>query len=159
MKDELRKKEQLKEVAARKQEKLDEAKARARVKADIAATQQARREAAERAKAEREGRVIEEARVVAPVVHQPKAATTHTEARLRIQFPPNTGRAPLTKTFAATATLFEVAAAVAEETGTEVNTLTTTFPPRKTFNIQDATDVGLSLKEANLTPSASLMVG
>ena len=88
----------------------------------------------------------------------PKApAQTHTEARLRFQF--SGGRGPLTKTFPADTSLFEVAAAVAEETGMEVKTFTTTFPPRKTYNFEDAVDVGMSLKEANLTPSASLLVG
>jgi len=168
MKEELRKKEQLKEVAARKQEKLDDAKARAKVKADIAATQAARREAAARAKAEREGKVAEEEPAASaattsqpPVASSsaPKPAATHTEARLRLQFAPGASRQPLTKSFPASTTLFEVAAAVTQETGFDVKTLTTTFPPRKTFKIEEPIDMGLSLKEANLTPSASLIVG
>lgn len=170
MKEELRKKEQLKEVAARKQEKLDDAKARAKVKADIAATQAARREASARAKAEREGKVVEQepaattsqssaSSAAASSSSAPRPTAAHTEARLRLQFAPGAGRQPLTKSFPASTTLFEVAAAVTQETGVEVKTLTTTFPPRKTFKIEEPIDMGLSLKEANLTPSASLIVG
>src|SRR5437763_829518 len=88
----------------------------------------------EQKKEEREGKVIEEAKA-APVASASKPSVTHTEARLRIQFNPALGKAPLTRTFPAATTLFEVAAAVKEEAGVDVNTLTTTFPPRRTFTI------------------------
>lgn len=51
-------------------------------------------------------------------------------------------------------TLFEVAAAVTQETGNEVQSFTQNFP-KKTF---DAVDFGANLKELGLVPSASLIV-
>lgn len=53
-----------------------------------------------------------------------------------------------------TTTLFEVAAAVTHDTGTEVQSFTQNFP-KKVF---DAVDFGASLKELGLVPSASLIV-
>ncbi|KAK6358818.1 hypothetical protein TWF696_000001 [Orbilia brochopaga] len=160
MKEELRKKEQLRDIERRKQEKLDDAKARAKVKADIAATQQARREAAAKAKAEREGQTTGD--FSKPVMAPPpptsssKGTANHTEARLRFQI---SGLPPVTRTFPAETSLFEVASSLAEETGLTIRTFTTTFPPRKTYKLDEALDSGLTLKEANLTPSASLLVG
>ncbi|KAJ6257143.1 UBX domain-containing protein [Drechslerella dactyloides] len=157
MKEELRKKEQLRDIERRKQEKLDDARARAKVKAEIAATQQARREAAAKAKAEREGQTIDNAgaSVVAPPPPLNKGTANHTEARLRFQIP---GAPPVTKTFPADTSLFEVASSLAQETGLTIQAFTTTFPPRKTFKLEEPLDSGLTLKEANLTPSASLIV-
>ena len=51
-------------------------------------------------------------------------------------------------------TLFEVAHAVAEEKGIEVAQFQQNMP-RKTW---DTTDFGMTLKEAGLVPSASLIV-
>jgi hypothetical protein len=58
------------------------------------------------------------------------------------------------KNFPAETTLFEVAHAVAEESGTQVESFTTTFP-KKTFYKDD---FGMTLKEAGLVPSAALIV-
>ncbi|KAF3916014.1 hypothetical protein AA313_de0210370 [Arthrobotrys entomopaga] len=159
MKEELRKKEQLREIERRKQEKVDDAKARAKIKAEIAATQQARREAAVKAKAERENKTeIDPSRHPAmETVHVAKPSANHKEARLRFQFPG--GRSPLTKTFPAKTSLFEVAAALAEETGITINSFTANFPPRKTYSLVEPLDSSLTLEEANWTPSASLNVG
>jgi len=157
-KEQLRRREELKEVERRKQEKIDDAKARARVKAEIAATQQARREAAAKAKAEREGIAQPTSAApppAAPIPSAPKPAA-HTEARLSFRI---TGRPPITKTFPADTSLFEVATNLAEEIGTDISTFTTTFPPRKAYNLQDALDSSKTLKEAGLTPSAALLVG
>ncbi|KAF3307414.1 hypothetical protein TWF173_003172 [Orbilia oligospora] len=156
IKEELRKKEQLKDIERRKQEKLDDAKAKAKIKAEIAATQQARREAAAKAKAEREG--ISTAQASIPEVASTPSASkaVHAEARLRFQV---SGRPPITKTFPAETSLFEVASSVAQETGITISTFTTTFPPRKTYRLDEPLDSSLTLKEANLTPSASLLVG
>ncbi|KAK6334226.1 hypothetical protein TWF730_003441 [Orbilia blumenaviensis] len=156
IKEELRKKEQLRDIERRKQEKIDDAKAKAKIKAEIAATQQARREAAAKAKAEREGAIMPEASVTQSTSGSSTNKAAHTEARLRFQV---SGRPPITKTFPAETSLFEVASALAQETGIAISTFTTTFPPRKTYKLEEPLDSGLTLKEANLTPSASLLVG
>ncbi|KAK6497937.1 hypothetical protein TWF506_004184 [Arthrobotrys conoides] len=156
IKEELRKKEQLRDIERRKQEKIDDAKAKAKIKAEIAATQQARREAAAKAKADREGIVAAQTSVPTATSAPSANKTAHTEARLRFQV---SGRPPITKTFAAETSLFEVASSLAQETGIAISTFTTTFPPRKTYRLEEPLDSGLTLKEANLTPSASLLVG
>lgn len=155
-KEELRKKEQLREVERRKQEKIDDARAKAKIKAEIAATQQARRDAAAKAKAERDGNSSLPDPAPPSTNKTALTQTTATEARLRFQF---TGTPPITRTFPAEMSLFEVASNIKEETGLTIRTLTTTFPPRKTYNLEEALDSGLSLKEANLAPSAVLIVG
>ncbi|KAK6347713.1 hypothetical protein TWF718_005550 [Orbilia javanica] len=156
IKEELRKKEQLRDIERRKQEKIDDAKAKAKIKAEIAATQQARREAAAKAKAEREGAVAAENSSPQVASTSSVGKATHTEARLRFQVP---GRPPITKTFPAETSLFEVASSLAQENGITITTFTTTFPPRKTYKLEEPIDSGLTLREANLTPSASLLVG
>ncbi|RVD89199.1 uncharacterized protein DFL_000215 [Arthrobotrys flagrans] len=156
MKEELRKKEQLRDIERRKQEKIDDAKAKAKIKAEIAATQQARREAAAKAKAEREGTVAAQASVPQETSAPSTSKAAHTEARLRFQV---SGRPPITKTYPAETSLFEVASSLAQETGIAISTFTTTFPPRKTYRLEEPLDSSLTLKEANLTPSASLLVG
>ena len=155
IKEDLKKKEQLKEAAAKRKDKQDEIDAKARIKAKIAADKEERRLRAEKEKAEREGRA-------APVAAQPmpaptkagpvesKPASGYTEARLRLQ----TSAGNLQKTFPVTTTLFEIAAAVTQETGTEVQSFTQNFP-KKVF---DAVDFGATLKELGLVPSASLIV-
>jgi hypothetical protein len=59
------------------------------------------------------------------------------------------------KTFPVDTTLFEVAAALSEELGTEVQSFTQNFP-RKVYG---AEFFGETLKELGLVPSASLIVG
>ena len=58
------------------------------------------------------------------------------------------------KTFPVDTTLFEVAAALNEESGMEVESFTQTFP-RKVF---DSEFFGETLKELKMVPSASLIV-
>lgn len=58
------------------------------------------------------------------------------------------------KTFPVDTTLFEVAAALTQESGMEVQSFTQNFP-RKVF---DAESFGETLKELGLIPSASLIV-
>ncbi|KAL8833685.1 MAG: hypothetical protein Q9170_004130 [Blastenia crenularia] len=155
IKEDLKKKEQLKEAAAKRKEKQGEIDAKARIKAKIAADKEERRVRAEKEKAERQGRAAPEvaeassaATTSGPVESKP--ASAYTEARLRLQ----TSAGNLQKTFPVTTTLFEVAAAVKQETGTEVQSFTQNFP-KKTF---DAIDFGANLKELGLVPSASLIV-
>lgn len=155
IKEDLKKKEQLKEAAAKRKEKQDEIDAKARIKAKVASDKEDRRLRAEKEKAEREGRAAPVAAqaVPAPTKAGPvesKPASAYTEARLRLQ----TSTGNLQKTFPVTTTLFEVAAAVTQETGTEVQSFTQNFP-KKVF---DAVDFGATLKELGLVPSASLIV-
>lgn len=150
----MQRKERLKEAEKKKREKLEDAQAKARIKAKIEADKQARREKAEREKARREGRAEPgttgaSAPTTAPAQRKP-AAATHSQARLRLQTPSGS----IMKTFPADTTLFEVAAAVSQETGTPVLTFTQNFP-RKVFNHEF---FGETLKELGLVPSANLIV-
>ncbi|KAL2374957.1 UBX domain-containing protein [Blastomyces gilchristii SLH14081] len=155
LKEELQKKEQLKEVAKKRREKQEEVEARARIRARIEADKEERRVRAEREKAERQGRAPPPAAVPAtslapttPATSKP--ASAYTESRLRLQTP--TGN--VMKTFPVDTTLFEVAAAVTQEIGMEVESFTQNFP-RKVF---DAESFGETLKQLGLIPSASLIV-
>lgn len=79
-----------------------------------------------------------------------KPASEYTETRLRLQTP----NGNVLKSFPVTTTLFEVASAVADEIGQDVESFTQTFP-KKTF---DKEYFGESLKDLKLVPSASLIV-
>lgn len=153
IKEELRKREQLKEAEKRKREKQEDALAKEKIRAQIKADQEARRLKAEADKAAREGRAIEGTASAAPtaVSSQPKLAASYTEARLQLRLPSG---APLVKSFPAETTLFEVASAIEAERGINPSTFTTTFPKK----IYDRSDFGMSLKEAKLVPSAVLIV-
>lgn len=83
-----------------------------------------------------------------PVTSKP--ASAYTEARLRFQ----TSGGSITKTFPVETTLYEVASAVSQDTGSEVQSFTQNFP-KKVF---DAVDFRATLKELGLVPSASLIV-
>jgi len=115
LKEDMRRKEQLKAVEANKREKLEDAKAKERVKLKIREQQEAKRAAAEREKAQREGRAVPEAAAAAPVEQPKKVTASHSESRLQLRLP--AGQQPLIKTFSAETTLFEVASAVQGETG------------------------------------------
>jgi len=155
IKEDLEKKERLKEAAAKRQEKLNDVAAKKRIQEKIAADKEERRLKAEKIKAEREGRApppdpsVTAAVAAAPVVNKP--ANSHTETRLRLQTPSGS----LQKTFSVDTTLFEVAQTIEAEGGTHVETFTITYP-KKTF--QGSIDFGKTLKEAGLVPSAVLIV-
>ena len=83
-----------------------------------------------------------------PVASKP--ASAYTESRIRFQTPSGN----IQKTFPVETTLFEVASALAEEVGSEVQSFTQTYP-KKVF---DNVDFGATLKELGLVPSASLIV-
>lgn len=149
----LARKEQIKEAQEKKREKQAEIEAKKRVKAKIEADREERRRKAELEKAQREGQTFPTAAVEATVpasVPVPKPTSSYTEARLRLQTPNGT----VQKNFGADATLFEVAQAVGEEKGFEVESFQSTFP-KKTW---DKSDFGLTLREAGLVPSAALIV-
>jgi len=153
IKEELRKKEQLKEMEKRKQEKVDDAKAKERVRQQIRETQETRRREAEKAKAAREGRVIEEEQPAPAKPAAPKVTASHSETRMQFRLPSGP---PLVKVFPVETTLFEVASAIESEKGFKPSTFTMTFP-RKIFQAGTA-DYGLTLKEAGMVPSCSLIV-
>lgn len=151
----MKKKEQLKEAAAKRREKQEEIAAKERIKAKIAADKEERRQKTEKEKAEREGRApaLEPMVGKIPTTSGPvasKPASAYTEARLRLQ----TSNGNIQKSFPAETTLFEVATVLSQETGIEVQSFTQNFP-KKVF---DAIDFGATLKELGLVPSASLIV-
>ncbi|KAI1081209.1 ubiquitin-related domain-containing protein [Whalleya microplaca] len=153
-KEELQRKEQLKEAAKKRQEKADEAEAKKRIKAKIEADKEERRRKAEQAKAAREGRSIPSPSAPAPTTTTTTtrpAATQHNEARLRLQ----TSGGNVMKTLPADTTLFEVAQLLEAEKGLTVTKFVQNFP-RKVF--EGTLDLGKTLKEAGLVPSAALIV-
>ncbi|KAI9785740.1 MAG: hypothetical protein M1839_008757 [Geoglossum umbratile] len=157
IKEDLRKKEQIKEAAAKRKEKQEELAVKERIRAQIKATQEERRLKAAREKAAREGQALpqepdlESQSASAGSVGSAKPASTYSESRLRLQLPSGN----VQKTFPVETTLFEVAAALEQESGASVESFTQTFP-RKTFS--QGVDFGLTLKEAGLVPSAVLIV-
>jgi len=151
-KEELQRKEQIKEAAKKRQEKLDDLEAKRRIKAKIEADKAERKRKEEEAKAAREGRaVVAPTAPVAPAPSASRPAASHTEARLRLQMATGT----IQKTYPAETTLFEIAQQLESETGASVSSFTMTFP-RKTF--EGGIDFGKTLKEAGLVPSAVLIV-
>ncbi|RHZ57161.1 RAD52 DNA repair protein RADC [Aspergillus thermomutatus] len=154
IKEELQRKQMMKEAAKKKQEKLEEIEAKRRIKARIEADKEERRLRAEREKAERAGMAppaqpaAQVPTTSGPVASKP--ASAYTETRLRFQTP----KGNVMKTVPVTTTLFEVAAALKQELGIEVQSFVQNFP-RKVFH---AEFFGESLKDLGLVPSASLVV-
>ena len=153
IKEQLKVKESLREAENKKREKLADIEAKKRIQAKIAADKEERRLKNEREKAARAGQSLPQ---VAPVVPEPtlaatsKPASAYTETRLRLQ----TANGNVMKSFPVDTTLFEVAAALSEESGVEVESFTQTFP-RKVFNNEF---FGETLKDLKMVPSASLIV-
>ncbi|GLA45746.1 hypothetical protein AnigIFM63604_006701 [Aspergillus niger] len=155
VKEELQRKQALKEAEQKKKDKLADIEAKKRVKARIEADKEERRLRAERERAERAGVAppaqpapAPAATTSGPVASKP--ASAYTETRLRFQ----TSKGNIMKTLPVTTTLFEVAAALQREDGIEVHSFAQNFP-RKVF---DAEYFGESLKDLGLIPSASLVV-
>ncbi|KAI1475301.1 ubiquitin-related domain-containing protein [Daldinia eschscholtzii] len=151
LKEELQRKEQIKEAAKKRQEKLDEIEAKKRIKAKIEADKEERRRKAEEAKAARTGGVPVAAPAPAPAPAPARPAVTHNEARLRLQ----TSGGNVMKTLPADTTLFEVKQMLESENGLTVTKFVQNFP-RKVF--EGNLDLGKTLKEAGLVPSAALIV-
>ncbi|KAK5162539.1 ubiquitin-related domain-containing protein [Cryomyces antarcticus] len=155
IKEDLAKKEQIKEAQAKRREKLQEVEAKKRIQAKIAADKEERRLKSEREKATRAGQAPPPQAAAAPLPTTSgpvtsKPASAYAESRLRLQTPNGT----VQKTFPVETTLFEVCHALKEESGLEVSSFTQNFP-RKVY---DSTDFGQTLKEAGLVPSAALIV-
>ena len=155
LKEQLAVKEQLKEADKKKREKREEIEAKKRIQAKIAADKEERRLKSEREKAARAGEALPAAPAAAEAVPitaptQSKPASEYKETRLRLQ----TETGNIMKSFPVETTLFEVAAAVGEEIGRDVESFTQNFP-RKIFGQEF---FGESLKDLKLVPSASLIV-
>ncbi|KAF2004985.1 hypothetical protein P154DRAFT_23938 [Amniculicola lignicola CBS 123094] len=154
IKEDLQKKERLKEAQAVKREKEAEAEAKKRVLAKLEADKAERKRKADIEKAARQGTAPpppapEPAAATSSAPTTSKPASAYTETRLALQT--STGR--IQKSFSVDTTLFEVAHAL-EEGGVVVNSFTQSFP-RKVY---DKTDFGMTLKEAGMIPSAALIV-
>ncbi|KGO68475.1 Ubiquitin-associated/translation elongation factor EF1B, N-terminal, eukaryote [Penicillium italicum] len=153
-KEELERKQLLKEAAKKKKEKQDEIDAKKRIKAKIEADKEERRLKAEKQRAERAGLAPPQpAASPAPTSSGPatsKPASAYTETRLRFQ----SSKGNILKTLPVDTTLFEVAAALREHDGIEVQSFVQTFP-KKVF---DNEFFGETLKELGLVPSASLVI-
>lgn len=155
IKEDLQKKEQIKEAEKKRREKQEDIAAKQRIKAKIEADKEERRLKAAKEKAEREGRAppAEPSKPSLATTSGPaasKPASAYTETRLRFQ----TAGGNVTKTFPVETTLFEVASAVSQDIGNEVQSFVQNFP-KKVF---DQVDFGATLKELGLVPSASLIV-
>ncbi|GFF65190.1 DNA repair and recombination protein radC [Aspergillus lentulus] len=135
IKEELQRKQMMKEAAKKKQEKLEELEAKRRIKARIEADKEERRLRAEREKAERAGMAPPAQQAApAPTTSGPvasKPAAVYTETRLRFQTP----KGNVMKTMPVTTTLFEVAAALQQEDGIEVQSFVQNFP-RKVYDAE-----------------------
>ncbi|KAJ9491092.1 hypothetical protein VN97_g2142 [Penicillium thymicola] len=154
-KEDLERKQQMKEAAKKKKEKQDEIDAKKRIKAKIEADKEERRLKAEKQRAERAGLAPppQPAAVPAPTSSGPatsKPASAYTEARLRFQ----SSKGNIMKTLPVDTTLFEVAVALREQDGIDVQSFVQNFP-KKVF---DNEFFGETLKELGLVPSASLVI-
>ena len=155
IKEDLKKKEQIRDAAKKRQEKLNDIAAKDAIRKKIQADKEERRLKAEREKAEREGRQAPAAPAAAAPVAAPglvtsKPASAYTETRLRLQTPSGN----VMKSFPVDTTLFEVATALHSESGVEAQSFVQNYP-KKVF---DQTEFGATLKELGLIPSASLIV-
>ena len=157
-KEELQRKEQIKEAEKKRREKAADVAAKDAIRKKIQADKDARKAKAEAEKAAREGRqpattespAAAAAPAPASAPSTSKPASAYTETRLRLQ----TSSGNVMKSFPVETTLFEVAAALGEESGVQVQSFVQNFP-KKVF---DEVDFGASLRELGLVPSASLIV-
>jgi hypothetical protein len=158
IKEDLKNKQILKDLEAKRREKEDEKKAHAAIKVQIEADKRERAQKAAQEKALREGApppAGTSAPSAAPVtVTASVPGREFKETRLQIRLA--SGGQPLTTTLPSDSTLREVAEFVAGQTLTvDVDTVTfTQHFPRKQFS---ASDFSKSLRTLGLTPSAVLI--
>jgi hypothetical protein len=154
IREQLQNKERIKEAEQKRKEKRADELARKKILDQISKDKEDRKRKAELEKAQRAGNAPpaapEPASVAAIGQVTSKPASAYTETRLRLQAPSGT----VTKTFPVETTLFEVAYALKEESGVEVESFTQNFPKK----VWDLTDFGMTLKEAGMVPSAALIV-
>ncbi|KAI0272962.1 ubiquitin-related domain-containing protein [Russula aff. rugulosa BPL654] len=162
MKEDLKNKQILKDLEAKRREKENDKKALAAIKAQIEADKRERAQKAAQEKALREGGTTSVATTSAPAPAVAAAAPAVSsiagrdfkETRLQIRLA--SGGQPLTTTLPSDSTLREVAEFVAGQTLTvDVDTVTFTQQfPRKQFS---ASDFSRTLRDLGLTPSAVLI--
>lgn len=153
VREDLKRKKQLEEIAKKKAEQDAEKAHKKAVLAKIQEDKARRRELAEQA-----GRGVAQPQpAAAPVApSQPeqgpsKPSVSHNEARLRLQW----AGGQTTKKLDADTTLFEVAQSLEEEFELKVTKFESTYP-RKVFSGE--VDLSKTLREAGLVPSAVLRV-
>ncbi|KAH9034592.1 ubiquitin-related domain-containing protein [Lactarius pseudohatsudake] len=159
IKEDLKNKQMLKDLEAKRREKEDDKKALAAIKVQIEADKRQRAQKAAQEKALRDGAAppVDAAGSSAPSA---APATTSVPGRefkdTRLQIRLASGGQPLTTTLPSDSTLREVAEFVAGQTLTvDVDTVTFTQQfPRKQFS---ASDFSRSLRDLGLTPSAVLI--
>lgn len=159
IKEDLKNKQLLKDLEAKRREKEDDKKALAAIKAQIDADKRQRAQKAAQEKALRDG-AAPPADAAGPSAPSAAPATTSVPGRefkdTRLQIRLASGGQPLTTTLPSDSTLREVAEFVAGQTLTvDVDTVTFTQQfPRKQFS---ASDFSRSLRDLGLTPSAVLI--
>ncbi|KAI9440838.1 ubiquitin-related domain-containing protein [Lactarius indigo] len=159
IKEDLKNKQILKDLEAKRREKEDDKKALAAIKAQIEADKRSRAQKAAQEKALRDG-AAPPAEAAGPSAPSAAPTTTSVPGRefkdTRLQIRLASGGQPLTTTLPSDSTLRQVAEFVAGQTLTvDVDTVTFTQQfPRKQFS---ASDFSRSLRDLGLTPSAVLI--
>ncbi|KAJ7885982.1 ubiquitin-related domain-containing protein [Mycena leptocephala] len=160
IKEEMEKRQALKDAEQKKKDKIEDAKARAAIKAQIEADKKARAEKFAREKALRHGEEIVDAPASAPVPSGSAAPASGVAGKdfkeTRLQIRMSTGGQPYTTTLSSDAPLREVAEFLAGQS-LAVDVETISFAqhfPRKAFS---KSDFSKSLRELGLTPSAVLI--
>ncbi|KAF8492961.1 ubiquitin-related domain-containing protein [Russula emetica] len=163
IKEDLKNKQMIKDIEAKRREKENDKKALAAIKAQIEADKQERAQKAAQEKALREGGTTAAAAATsapAPAVAAAAPATSSIPGRefkeTRLQIRLASGGQPLTTTLPSDSTLRAVAEFVAGQTLTvDVDTVTFTQQfPRKQFSLSD---FSRTLRDLGLTPSAVLI--
>lgn len=160
IREELKVKEHMKDMEAKRREKAEDAKARAAIKAQIEADKKARAEKAAKEKALREGKPIVDAPAASTSAATPAAPAPTVAGKdfkeTRLQIRMASGGQPYTTTLSSDAPLREVAEFLAGQT-LSVDVETVKFAqhfPRKDFS---RADFSKSLRDLGLTPSAVLI--
>ncbi|KAJ7035569.1 ubiquitin-related domain-containing protein [Mycena alexandri] len=160
IKEDMEKRQALKDAEQKKKDKIDDARAKAAIKAQIEADKKARAEKFAREKALRHGEQIVDAPAAAPAASTSTASASGVAGKdfkeTRLQIRMSTGGQPYTTTLSSDAPLREVAEFLAGQS-LSVDVETISFAqhfPRKAFS---QSDFSKSLRELGLTPSAVLI--
>lgn len=114
--EELKRKEELKIIAAKKKEKEDDLKAKARVRAQLEQDKKDRAERTAREKAQRLGVAQVPENLTSKPATSVKPALSHSTSRLQIRF--GTGK-PLVRVWEKSVTMLQVASDIEAETGVD----------------------------------------
>ncbi|KAJ7777421.1 ubiquitin-related domain-containing protein [Mycena metata] len=160
IKEDMEKRQALKDAEQKKKDKIEDARAKAAIKAQIEADKKARAEKFAREKALRHGEEIVDAPAAAPAASTSTAPASGVAGKdfkeTRLQIRMSTGGQPYTTTLSSDAPLREVAEFLAGQS-LSVDVETISFAqhfPRKAFS---KSDFNKSLRELGLTPSAVLI--